>query len=111
MRLPAHLEVAGLIRSTQAGGGFAMVLHKGERDAGTILVSLTENGSPGRLFERMPRPDGSRAWVLVRSQDAADPHGYSDYLTRRAQQDADVWIVELDIADGERLIGFADAQD
>ena len=37
-RLPAHLEVAGLIRMVEAEGGFASVIAKGERDAGTILI-------------------------------------------------------------------------
>ena len=37
-RLPAHLEVAGLIRAVEAAGGFATVIAKGERDAGTLLV-------------------------------------------------------------------------
>lgn len=95
-----------MIRRTQAAGGFAAVLRRGERDAGTILVSLTERGCPARLFERMPRPDGSRAWTLVRSQDEADPLAFNDYLERRGRQDADLWVVELDVAQGERLIGF-----
>ena len=70
-RLPAHLEVAALIRQVNAEGGFAAVLAKGERDAGTILVVLAHNGGNPRLFERMP----------------------------------DLWIVELDVAKGERFIG------
>ncbi|MET0251928.1 MAG: DUF1491 family protein [Novosphingobium sp.] len=110
-RLPSHLEVAGLIRRAQAAGGFAAVLHKGERDAGTIVVSLTERGAPARLFERMPQPDGSRAWALARREDPAQPQDYSEYLARRAAQDRDLWIVELDIADGERLIGFTPPRD
>ena len=32
-RIPAHLEVSGLIRSVQAAGGFATVLAKGEKTA------------------------------------------------------------------------------
>lgn len=106
-RLPAHLEVSALIRGTQAAGGFAAVLHKGERDGGTIAVALVENGGAARLFERMPQADGSRAWTLVREQDPADPRAFADYLERRAAQDRDLWIIELDIAEGERLIGFA----
>jgi len=32
---------------------------------------------------------------------------FSEYLARRRRQDDDLWIVELDIADGERFIGLA----
>jgi hypothetical protein len=103
-RLPAHLEVASLIRRVQAEGGFATVLHKGERDAGTILVVLAENGANFRLYERMPQLDGSRQWTLNRVQDPENKTDFQEYLDRRATQDSDTWIIELDIADGERFI-------
>ena len=106
-RLPAHLEVSGLLRSVQAAGGFAMVLHKGEREAGTIVVVCTENGANRRIFERMPSPDGDREWTLVQTEDIENKAGFDEYLTRRTRQDPDLWIIELDIADGERFIGLA----
>ncbi|MBN8501871.1 MAG: DUF1491 family protein [Sphingomonadales bacterium] len=39
-RIPAHLEVSGLIRSVEAAGGFATVLYRGERESGTILIGM-----------------------------------------------------------------------
>ena len=106
-RLPAHLEVSGLIRAVEAAGGFAMVLNKGEREAGTIVVVCTENGAKRRIFERMPSLDGTRTWTLVQSEDAENTPKFDGYLDRRKAQDRDLWIVELDIADGERFIGLA----
>jgi hypothetical protein len=105
-RLPAHLEVSGLLRQVEAAGGFAAVIHKGERDGGTILVVLTENGANARLFERLPDPTGTRRWSLVMTENAENKQNFSDYLTRRGVQDPDLWIVELDIANGERFIGL-----
>lgn len=110
-RLPTHIEVNGLIRAVEAAGGFATVLAKGEREAGTILVVCCANGAPMRAFERMPRPDGSRAWTLSRTQDTENTHEFSEYLARRAKQDDDLWIVELDIADAERFIGLTGTRD
>ncbi len=103
-RLPAHLEVSGLIRAVGAEGGFGMVLAKGERDAGTLLVSCCESGTHARLYERMPQLDGTRKWTKVKDQDLDNPHEYSEYCDRRKRQDPDLWIVELDIADAERFI-------
>ena len=68
-RIPAHLEVAGLIRAVEAAGGFATVLAKGERDAGTLLVVCCASGRRAAAYERMPQPDGSRAWTLSREQE------------------------------------------
>ena len=103
-RLPAHLEISGLIRSVDAAGGFATVIAKGERDAGTILVVCCENGANNRIYERMPQLDGSRKWGLTKSQNVENPTEFSDYLDRRKKQDSDLWIVELDIANAERFI-------
>ena len=105
-RLPAHLEIAGLIRAVEAAGGFATVIEKGECDAGTILILCCENGTNARLYERMPQLDGSRKWTLSKTQGAENPHEFSEYYQRRKRQDADLWILELDIADGERFIGL-----
>jgi hypothetical protein len=103
-RLPAHLEVQGLVRAVTAAGGFATVIAKGERDAGTLLVTCCENGRNCRAYERMPRPDGTRGWTLTKSEDSENPLEFSQYLERRKAQDSDLWIVELDIPDAERFI-------
>ena len=103
-RLPAHLEVAGLLRAVEAAGGFATVIAKGERDAGTLLVTCCESGKNCRAYERMPRPDGTRGWALAKVQDSKNPLDFTEYLKRRKRQDSDLWIVELDIPDAERFI-------
>lgn len=103
-RLPAHIEVTGLLRAVEAEGGFATVLAKGERDAGTLLVTCCENGKNCRAYERMPRPDGTRGWTLAKAENPDDPAEFADYLDRRKRQDSDLWIVELDIPGGERFI-------
>ena len=105
-RLPAHLEALGLIRLVSAEGGFGAVIQKGDRDGGALIVVLTENGTKARAYERLAHLDGSRTWSLSKVQDVENKQEFSDYLDRRARQDSDLWIVELDIANGERLIGL-----
>ena len=103
-RLPAHLEVSGLLRRVQQAGGFAAVLAKGEPEAGTILVVLADRGTGSRAFERMPVPSGERRWTLAREADPAHPGAFAEWLDRRQGQDPDLWIIELDIPQGERFI-------
>jgi hypothetical protein len=103
-RIPAHLEVTGLLRAVEAAGGFAAVIAKGERDAGTILVTCCESGKYCRAYERLPRPDGTRGWSLAKRENSENPQEFADYLERRGRQDSDLWIVELDIPDAERFI-------
>ena len=106
-RLPAHLEVSGLIRAVNLAGGFAAVLAKGDRDAGTILVICCENGGNGRIYERMPQLDGTRRWTLTVSEDAENPLEFTEYWQRRSRQDPDLWVLELDVGHAERFVGIS----
>ena len=103
-RIPAHIEVMGLIRAVEAEGGFATVIAKGERDAGTLLVICCGKDRCAAAYERMPQPDGRRAWTLSRQQNVENPQEFWDYCDRRKNQDSDLWVVELDIPNAERFI-------
>ena len=103
-RLPAHIEVSGLIRAVESAGGFVMVLQKGERDAGTILVLTTQNGRNTRLWERMPQLDGSRKFSCTCEQDDENPREIDEYVGKRRRSDPDCWVIELDIENAERFV-------
>ena len=104
-RLPAHIEVSGLVRAVNDAGGFATILRKGERDAGTILIATRYRGDSLCLYERMPDLDGNRKWTRTREQPIENEGEFSAYLEKRGNQDADCWIVDLEIAQVERFIG------
>ena len=103
-RLPAHLEIAGLIRLVESNGGSAMVLAKGERDAGTLLLVTMFRGQDAKLYERMPQLDGTRPFVATKSQNIENTTEFSEYLAKRRRQDPDMWILEVDIDDAERFV-------
>lgn len=102
-RLPAHLEATSLLRLAESLGGFATVLARGERDAGTILLAILCRGGSAQLYERMPALDGSRRFVATKSQDSDNPSEFTEYLERRCQRDPDIWIIEVDIDNPERF--------
>lgn len=106
MRLPAHLEVSSLIRLAETNGGSAMVLAKGEPDAGTILIVTMYRGEDARLYERMPQLDGTRTFVQSSIQAIENPSEISEYLARRRNQDPDIWIIEVDIDEAERFVAL-----
>ena len=103
-RLPAHLEVSAWLRRANAIGGFGMVIRKGEREAGTILLLTLQSGANACAFERMPNPDGVRVWTVSKRQNIENKQEFAEWLARREAQDRDLWVVELDTALGERLI-------
>lgn len=81
-----------------------MVTAKGERDAGTILILTIYRGENAVLFERMPQLDGSRPFVAAKQQNPEKQEEIFEYLERRKNQDPDIWILEVDIADGARFV-------
>jgi hypothetical protein len=90
--------VAALIRRTEAAGGHAAVLARGDATAGTLLVQLAERGVAGALLERMPGASGFR-WT-----ETGPAEGRADYLARRRRADPDLWIVELDHAGAREIL-------
>ncbi len=81
-----------------------MVLQKGERDAGTLVILTTNGGKNTRVWERMPQMDGSRAFVCTRTQDDENSREFEQYISKRQAQDRDGWFLELDGPDVERLV-------
>ena len=103
-RLPAHLEVSAILRLAESLGGYATVIAKGERDAGTILLVTLCRGAAATLYERMPDLAGARSFVATKQENPENKQDFADYLARRRQQDADIWLIEVDITDPARFV-------
>lgn len=103
-RLAAHLLVSALIRNAQAQGGFAALLRKGDRTAGSILLIRREKGHNPALFERFSGMDGRANWSEITIEDIEKEEKISQYLARRSARDPDIWILELDVPFEQRFI-------
>lgn len=103
-RLTSALLVGAMIRRTQALGGHAMVLAKGDETAGAIIIVLAERGRTLRFLERGMDPSGDYRWIPCGPEPADDPAPGDDYLARRRRFDPDMWIVEIDLDEGERML-------
>jgi len=104
MRLKSRFLVDLLLRRTEAAGGFAIVLAKGDDTSGIILVQCSERGEAGPLLERRFSMDGHYIWEAVGPTDAKDSESRSNYQDRRRKADPDMWLIELDIADAPQLV-------
>ena len=103
-RLPAHLEVAGILRRAQAEGGFGTVLRKGDPDRGSVILLVSSRGHHAACLERVLSLEGSYSWQRTGPAESASSTEVADFLARRARFDEDSWAVELDIAEPERFI-------
>jgi hypothetical protein len=102
-RLASGVMVSALIRRVNAEGGSAMVLAKGDAEAGAVLILALERGQNPRFFERAMGPTGHIALLASGPTDPGDAAEVLDYWQRRRSRDPDLWVVELDIAQAERF--------
>jgi len=103
-RLPASIEATGLIRRVQAQGDFAALLNKGDPDRGALLLVIGSRGRHVACLERLLSLDGYYQWQNVGPAESASSKEVGDFLAKRQRVDADLWLIELDIAQPERFI-------
>ena len=102
-RLGSKLLIQALIRRTEAEGGFATVLHKGDNIAGSIIIQTFDPNRDIRLFERYPDFAKGYALMPIAAEYCSDSNSLAQYIDRRIKSDPDLWIVELDVANAEQL--------
>lgn len=102
-RLTSRVLVSALIRRTQAEGGFATVLHRGEETSGSIVLQIVERGINLGFFERVTDLSGAVQLVRCGPLEVTESSENIQYIERRTRSDPDIWVVELDIAEGQRL--------
>ena len=103
-RLPAALEAAALIRRAEADGDFATIIKRGDPDRGALLLVVSSRGRHVACLERMLTLDDGYQWHRVGPSESAGSVEIRDFLAKRTRFDADLWVIELDIADPERFI-------
>jgi hypothetical protein len=103
MLLNTDLWVGALIRRAQTAGAFAAVERKGDPTAGAVLIkALNKRAGEARLFAEATRGDGERVWMQpVDSLHEAD---LDAYIVRAERIDPDIWVVEIDDAEGRHFL-------
>ncbi|MES2497411.1 MAG: DUF1491 family protein [Pseudomonadota bacterium] len=104
-RAATGLLVSALIRRIDAEGGSAMVIEKGDAIAGAVVLMLADRGVLGAIVERVWRFDGSFGFERVGPAQLDEPGAAGDYVARRRRSDPDLWVVEIDHPQAERIAG------
>lgn len=103
-RPASGLLVSALIRRIEAEGGSAMVIHKGDAIAGGMLLLLADRGVLDKMVERVWRFEGGHGLEPVGPAAPNEPGVASDYIARRRKSDPDLWVVEVDHRQAERIV-------
>ena len=102
MLLSTDIWVGALIRRAELSGAFAMVVRKGDPRAGSVLVKvLDRKGGTAKLYSEAFRGDGERVWM--QPVKGAEPD-LDAYIERSRRVDPDLWVVEIDDAEGRHFL-------
>ena len=103
MLLSTDIWVAALIRRVELGGGFAVVVRKGDARAGSVLVKVLNRGEgTSRLYAEATRGDGERVWMRPALSDQESD--LDRYIERAIRIDPDIWVVEVEDKDGRHFL-------
>jgi len=74
-----------------------VIAHRGDRDAGQVLIKLLRQGRGCELVARRFTADGTRAWMVVAggAGDGAE-QACDGYIARELDIDADLWVIEIE---------------
>ena len=103
-RPASGLLVSAMIRRVESAGGHAMVLAKGDATAGAILLVIADRGRTLRILERTMDFEGYYRWSEAGPSALDEDQALSDYIGRRRRTDPDLWVVELDSPDAEKIV-------
>jgi hypothetical protein len=108
-RLASYIRVSALSRMANSNGDSFMVLRRGDEIAGAILLITAVRGVNTNIFEYVTDFDGVGQWRPIRLESDVSQRNIDAYCEKRHKRDPDIWLIELSIADGERLNLYLDS--
>ncbi len=95
-RLPTELWVTAHLRRLSGEGIAATVVHRGDADAGGVLVKLYLGPEGCRVLSQVSDAEGRLAWMAA-LQGKTVPEAEADaYIARQRARDNDLWVVEIE---------------
>ncbi len=105
MDLKTHIWAGALIRRAEIGGAAAVVVRKGDLDAGAVLVKVATLDGKARLYAPALDAQGEQIFIdLSAGSLGADESAVDAYARRRAETDPDLWLVEIEDRHGRHFL-------
>lgn len=100
-RLPTHIWVDGWLRRCTAEGIPYVVIQKGERMGGTVMIKLYCPPGECRLLSQIRNLEGGLEWYQPHKEETLDEIEASARIKRATENDPDLWVIEVETRDGQ----------
>lgn len=108
MRLKSEIWVRAYVRRCQGEGSPAVIVRRGDRDAGAIFILVNRLDGSVLLFGPAPAglasSDTERRFAPHLGGEAVAEAEASMHLAREANFDSDIWVVEVENRDGRSFL-------
>lgn len=109
-RLTSKFQISALIRSANEYGDEAMVIRKGDDTSGEIFILALIRGATPRFFAKVPcfdkGPNIISIWQERKLEDIDNKQFFKEYIEKLIRRDPDLWLIELNVSDEQRLVGL-----
>jgi hypothetical protein len=108
MRLKAEIWVKAYLRRCHVEGADAVLVRRGDADAGAIYIKISRLDGTAALYG--PAPAGldeareNRRWQACLKREPASEGDADAYLERQIDFDPDIWIVSVEDRQGRHFL-------
>ena len=99
-RLPTHIWVEAHLKRCSIAAIPAVVIHKGEKMGGTVMLKIYQSGVGCRLLSQMRDLDGNLSWYPAHKEEIIGEAKADERIRRAVKRDPDVWVIEFETRDG-----------
>ena len=108
MRLKAEIWVKAYLRRCQGEGADAVLVRRGDSDAGSIYIKISRLDGTAALYGPAPAGLGEaredRRWQACLKREPAPESDADAYLARQIGFDPDIWIVAVEDRQGRHFL-------
>lgn len=98
-RLRSDIVARALLRQCGQDGRSAMMLRRGDADAGGILVVLLGRDGTAMVLSQTRTAEGEAAWLKSSGETPLTPEETQAYIDRQLRYDPDLWVLEVEAPD------------
>ena len=103
IQLKTKFWVDALLRRAESGLAAAYVIRHGDEDAGAVLVKVANLTGQAQLFVPARDENGERIWIRQSEAPVAEAE-IDAYCRRRADNDPDIWVIEIEDRQGRHFL-------